>query len=165
MEGHGLRRQSTHHNVVDSDEEAEIYAYKSRSGPTQHNKDYQVTNKESRFLQTEDGNEGPSKTPQTDLSMPSNEDSEDYEPRHPFYNYATEKSDSHADAKLIYHQHCLDTSAAQSDTASPLLIAKSGTLPPAVADSDGGGLGRSASMASRMSRASNHNITGPVNYV
>src|SRR5450755_659856 len=113
MEGHSLRRQSTHHNVIDSDEEAEIYAYKSRSGPTQRNKDYQGTGKESPFLQTDDGNdEGPSETPQTDLSTPSNDDGVEYEPRHPFYNYATEKSDTHADAKLIYQQHRLDTSAA-----------------------------------------------------
>jgi AMP deaminase len=165
MEGRSLRRQSTHHAGIDSDEEAEIYAYKSRSGQTRH-KDFETTRHESPFLRTENGNEEePSQTPQTDLSTPSNEDGVEYEPKHPYYNYATEKSDTHADAKLIYQRHRLDTSAAQSDVASPLLTAKSVALPPAMVDPDGSGLGRTASTISRTSRTSLQNVTGPMNYV
>jgi AMP deaminase len=165
MESHSLRRQSTHHNAIDSDEEAEIYAYKSRLDEAKHDKDYPITWKDSPFLQPENGNDkGPSETPQTDSSMPSNEDGVEYEPRHPYYNYATEKSDTQADAKLIYQRHRLDTSAAQSDTASPLLMAKSGTLPSAIPDSDGLGPGHTTSTTSRASRTSIQNLTGLMNY-
>jgi AMP deaminase len=166
MEGRSLRRQSTHHAGIDSDEEAEIYAYKSRSGQTKRNKDYETTRKESPFLRTADGNEEElSQTPQTDLSTPPNGDGVEYEPKHPYYNYATEKSDTHADAKLIYQRHRLDTSAAQSDATSPLLMAKSVTLPPAMVDGDGSGIGPTASTISRASRTSLQNVTGPMNYV
>ena len=167
MEGHSLRRQSTHLDGIDSDEDAEIYAYKSRVGQIKRDKDYQPARDESPFLQTEDGNdrEPSSETPHTDLGTPPNDDGVEYEPRHPYYNYATEKSDTHADAKLIYQRHRLDTSAAQSDTASPLLMAKSSTLPPAMADSDGFGLGPAASTSSRASLTSHQNLTGPMNYV
>src|SRR6202034_1248166 len=97
-------------------------------------------------------------------SMPSNEDGVEYEPRHPYYNYATEKSDTQADAKLIYQRHRLDTSAAQSDTASPLLMAKSGTLPSVIPDSDGLGPGHTTSTTSRASRTSIQNLTGLMSY-
>jgi AMP deaminase len=165
MEGHSLRRQSTHHNAVDLDEEAEIYAYKSRLGEAKHDKDYPIAGKDSPFLQTENGNdEEPSETPQTDLSTPSNEDGVEYEPRHPYYNYATEKSDTQADAKLIYQRHRLDTSAAQSDIASPLLMAKSATLPSAMVDSDSLGLGHTTSTTPRALRTSIQNLSGMMNY-
>ena len=166
MEAHSLRRQSTHHDAVDSDEEAEIYAYKSRLGEAKHDKDYPIDRKDSSFLQAENGNdEEPSEAPHTDLSTPSNEDGVEYEPRHPYYNYATEKFDTLGDAKLIYQRHRLDTSAAQSDTASPLLVAKSATLPSVMVDPDSLGLGHTTSTTSRASRTSTQNLTGPMNYV
>jgi len=166
MESNSLRRQSTHHDAVDSDEEAEIYAYKSRLGEAKHDKDYPIDRKDPPFLQAENGNdEEPSEAPHTHVSTPSNEDGVEYEPRHPYYNYATEKFDTHADAKLIYQRHRLDTSATQSDTTSPLLMAKSATLPPAMVDPDSLGLGYTTITTSRASRPSTQNLTGPMNYV
>ena len=163
MDKRAPRRQSTHHNGIDSDEEAEIYAYRSRQGQSKRD-DENAAPKKPSFRQAEEDDEEPSETPQTNLSSSSNEDGVDYEPRHPYYNYATEKSDSHADAKLIYQRHRLDTTSGSSVTmGSPLMLAKSATFSAGHMDSDGTELGRSASVASHASRTSDRAQPGTAN--
>ena len=72
--------------------------------------------------------------------------------RTPFYDYAAEKYDSHADAKLIYQRHRLES---ESKAGSPLMLAKSATLPTFLeSDSVVSGLDRTASLASRASNRS-----------
>lgn len=52
----------------------------------------------------------------------------DEDTKHPYYDYVHEKSDSHADAKLIFLRHRMDTKTEQ-DMGSPQLLAKSMTMP------------------------------------
>ena len=157
-----LRRQSTHHVDVDSDEEAEIYAYRNRLESSKHGKDRQSKKdieSTSRNMELDDVE--PSETPDTNTSSPPDVNDIDDQPRHPYYNYATEKYDSHADAKLIYQRHRLDTKSGASEAGSPLMLAKSATLPPAFEENDGQGLVRTASITSRTSRASRQTQAGP----
>lgn len=61
------------------------------------------------------------------------------------YNYATEKSLSHVDARLFYQRHILETSQQDNETVTPLI--RSGT----VSIEELGGLSRTESAASRTS--------------
>lgn len=70
--------------------------------------------------------------------------------RTPFYDYANERFDSHADAKLIYQRHRLES---ETKATSPFMLAKSATLPVLI-DHDNVGLSRTASMTSRASNRS-----------
>ncbi|KAL9110069.1 MAG: hypothetical protein Q9227_005408 [Pyrenula ochraceoflavens] len=85
------------------------------------------------------------------LADPTPSDESTYH-RTPFYDYAAEKYDSHADAKLIYQRHRLES---ESKAVSPLLLAKSATLPTFLdGDSAVPGFNRTASLASRASNRS-----------
>lgn len=72
---------------------------------------------------------------------------DDRQERTAYYNSATEKSLSHAEAKLFFHRHQLETSQHDTETQSPL--ARSRTFS-SVVDGDGG-LSRTTSTASRRS--------------
>ena len=72
---------------------------------------------------------------------------------HPFYHYATEKRDTYADAKLIYQRHRMDTKS-EKELGSPIMLAKSYTLPAAAMDGDATTLHRTPSVVSRQSRTS-----------
>lgn len=156
--------------MVDSDDDGvEIYGYKqSRQNETQH--------KSARGKQIsqepEDGGENvKEQTKQTiqngdssssdDLGFDDGDVLEDEEfedddgPRHPYYNYATEKWDTHTDAKLIYQRHRLDTKTESESGGSPYLMAKSFTMPAGGHfDNNLTSLGRSPSLSSRRSRPS-----------
>lgn len=64
------------------------------------------------------------------------------------YNYASEKSLSHVDAKLFFQRHKLETSQQEVDTATPLTRAWTGS---SNTNADFNGLSRAASTASRRS--------------
>lgn len=90
---------------------------------------------------------------ETDESAPSHE--EEVEPwptdqptRTARYNYASEKSLSHVDAKLFYQTHKLETSQQEVDAVSPLTRAWTGS---SNTNADFGGLSRAGSTASRRS--------------
>lgn len=88
---------------------------------------------------------------ETESSTPS----EETQPhRTPFYNYANEKFDSHADAKLFYQRHRLES---ETKAGSPLTLAKSATLP-ILLDHDSTTLSRTASMVSRTSNKSPNHV-------
>ena len=89
----------------------------------------------------EDGNTG--------TSTPLDETAHEHR-RTAFYNYATEKSYSLADSKLIYQRHQLESRAGTSDTQSPILSAKS-AVHPTPSESEAAGLSRTTSLASRTS--------------
>ena len=154
------RRRSTHHAGIDSDEEAEIYAYKARMGQPKHSNDPYGARKQTSDRKAKNKDEDQAETPETGSSTPFEENGIEYEPKHPYYNYATEKSDTHADAKLIYQRHRLDTKAGESEAGSPLLLAKSVPLATSWEEVDGASLSRTASLASRASRSSNRTMTG-----
>ena len=129
----------------DSDEEAEIYKYRSRMEQNNHESDQFRSQSASARKTVEDG--------QTEASTPSEEAIQAEQRKTPFYSYATEKYDSHADAKLIYQRHRMETKS--MDGESPLLLAKSTTLPASFFDGDGMGLSRTASINSRTSNRAN----------
>jgi AMP deaminase len=68
-----------------------------------------------------------------------------------YYDYVSEKSMSHAEAKMFYQRHQLESRAGDSDLQSP--ISKSTTGPTNVGV-DVGGLSRTASLTSRLSNRS-----------
>ncbi|KKY14957.1 putative amp deaminase [Phaeomoniella chlamydospora] len=72
--------------------------------------------------------------------------------KNPFYDYAAEKSDSQADAKLIFQRHRLESSA--SAASSPKLLSKSATLPPTFDGTDMN-LSRTTSRTSNVNRGPN----------
>jgi AMP deaminase len=129
----------------DSDEEADIYKYRSRMD-------------QGRFESAAHGSDQvpDSKTGNMDGESETNDPSEETireEPQKtPFYSYASEKYDSHADAKLIYQRHRLDTLSSGADFASG--IARSLTLPAAMIDGDSIGVSRTTSVTSRASKRS-----------
>lgn len=84
-------------------------------------------------------------TPINDTDADSQLD--DRQERTAYYNSATEKSLSHAEAKLFFQRHQLETSQHDAETQSPLVRAR--TFSSAV-DGDGG-LSRTTSTASRRS--------------
>ena len=129
-------------NEQDSDDDAEVYRYRSRE-----ELDDQGVNK---FRSQSISTRKPVEDGETETSTPSEDPSQEQQQlRNPFYSYATEKYDSHADAKLIYQRHRLDTRSA--DGESPLLLAKSATLPASFFDGDVTGVSRTASINSRTS--------------
>src|SRR5271154_514189 len=100
------RQQSV---FTDSDEETEVYDYKSRSNGRQDD-----GHKPKASSQTaEDDFSKQTATSKTEESIASDELAIEHELRHPFYDYATEKSDVHADAKLIYQRHRMDTKSGE----------------------------------------------------
>lgn len=78
--------------------------------------------------------------------------------RTPFYDYAHEKSDSHADAKIIYQRHRLES---ETKIGSPLTLAKSATLP-MLLDHDSTTFNRTASMTSRTSSKGHSHVNSAV---
>ena len=128
-------------NEQDSDDDAEIYKYRARLESTGMRADESKSQPNSAHIAVEDG--------ETETSTPSEETIQEEQRRTPFYSYATEKYDSHADAKLIYQRHRLDTRSGEGE--SPLLLAKSATLPASFFDGDLTGLSRTTSINSRSS--------------
>jgi AMP deaminase len=128
-------------NEQDSDDDAEIYKYRSRKESSEQRTDQPVSRPISTHKPAENG--------ETGTSTPSDETLKDDERRTPYYSYATEKYDSHADAKLIYQRHRMETRS--GDGESPLLLAKSATLPASFFDGDIAGLSRATSTNSRSS--------------
>jgi AMP deaminase len=134
-----------HSNEEDSDDDAEIYKYRSRMEQGKHEADQFRSQSISAGRTVGDG--------ETETSTPSEEAIQEEQRKTPFYSYATEKYDSHADAKLIYQRHRLETRSAEGE--SPLLLAKSATLPASFFDGDGIGLSRTPSINSRRSNRAN----------
>jgi AMP deaminase len=128
-------------NEQDSDDDAEIYKYRSRTESSDHRVDQSGSQPISAHKAAENG--------ETETSTPSDETLQDEQRRTPYYSYATEKYDSHADAKLIYQRHRMDTRSGEGE--SPLLLAKSATLPASFFDGDVTGLSRATSTNSRTS--------------
>ena len=77
----------------------------------------------------------------------ANDQHDERHPRTAYYNIAAEKSLSHAEAKLFFHRHQLETSQHDAEAHSPLARA---TTCSSVTDGDGG-LSRTTSTASRRS--------------
>ena len=75
----------------------------------------------------------------------------DQQTRTALYDYASEKSMSHAEAKLFYQRHQLESSQQRPEAQSPVVQAQ---IPSSVFDGEGAGLSRTASMASRRSARS-----------
>lgn len=126
----------------DSDDDADIYRYRARMEQSDHGLDQSSSKTSSaRKASLEDG--------ETRASTPSEETIQEEQQRTPFYSYATEKYDTHADAKLIYQRHRMDTRSSEGD--SPLMLAKSATLPASFLSGDGIGLSRTTSINSRTS--------------
>ena len=160
-----IRRQPS--VLIDSDDEADIYDYRARL--SERDPDGQSSSRPIRMTNNNapKGNEHDEQTgtPETDEAS-SDELLLDDETPHPYYNYATEKSDSHADAKLIYQRHRMDTKGAEAEPSSPVWLQKVATLPSSVSLGDGFSLGRTASVSSRTSKAGDRNSTAaPVNHV
>lgn len=72
----------------------------------------------------------------------------DEQTRSAVYDYASEKSMSHAEAKLFYQRHQLESSQQRPEAQSPVIQAE---MPSSAIDGEGPGLSRTASMASRRS--------------
>jgi AMP deaminase len=128
-------------NEEDSDEDADIYKYRSRMEQSVNEAIESGSHSTLAHKMVSDG--------ETGTSTPSEDAIQEEQRKTPFYSYATEKYDSQADAKLIYQRHRLDTRSAEAE--SPLLLAKSATLPAAFLDGDVIGLSRTASINSRTS--------------
>jgi AMP deaminase len=141
-------------NEQDSDDDAEIYKYRSRKESSEHRVDQSASQPLSARKPAENG--------ETETSTPSDETLQDEERRTPYYSYATEKYDSHADAKLIYQRHRMDTRSGEGD--SPLLLAKSATLPASFFDGDIAGLSRATSTNSRTSNRASARDSANVNH-
>ena len=130
--------------VFDSDDEFEVYNYKSRQAGRAGNS-HIFSKAESASTETdENGHVEPTNTSETD-STSSNEVA-DQDPPHPFYNYSTEKADSHADAKLIYQRYQMNAKVGGADAGSPTWLTKS--ITPPMTQTDGADLGRAFSNAS-----------------
>ena len=141
------RRQ--HSVIIDSDDDAEIYDYRTRLSE-QHGEVENATRRKSYGEDAANGEKEQANTPETDETS-SDELALGDEARHPFYNYATEKFDTHADAKLIYQRHRMDTKS-ETEPGSPLWLQKTATLP-SLAQGEGAMLGRTASISSKTSKA------------
>lgn len=150
-------RSSTLHHAQhgapdDSDEEADVYDWKSRLSESQEDQRPRksITRRATSQPSEEDG-ELQTKAPESGGTNSSDELEEEEHASHPFYHYAAEKRDSYADAKLIYQRHRMDTKS-EKDMGSPILLGKSFTMPSTL-DGDMP-LNRSPSLASRQSRQS-----------
>lgn len=75
----------------------------------------------------------------------------DQQTRTALYDYASEKSMSHAEAKLFYQRHQIESSQQRPESQSPVIQAQ---MPASAFELEGAGLGRTASMASRRSARS-----------
>jgi AMP deaminase len=157
MDSHQSERPRRQQSVVtDSDEETEIYDYKSRSNSRQDD----GRNLKVSSQTVEDDSYKQTATSETEESVASDELAIEHELRNPFYDYATEKSDVHADAKLIYQRHRMDTKSGEGETGSPPWLTRSGTLPSSITlplplmEADGATPDRSSSVISRTSRPS-----------
>ena len=147
------RRQ--HSVIIDSDDEAEIYDYRSRLSERQGD-EHKPSRRKSTIDNVDEAEKEQTTTPETDET--SSDELLGEETRHPFYNYATEKFDTHADAKLIYQRHRMDTKTAETEPGSPLWLQKTATLPP-LAHAESATLGRTASMSSRTSKTAAYGST------
>lgn len=142
----------------DSDEEADVYDWKSRvSGLQDESRAPRTASRQASIQQLRDDEGLHSNTPDTGETSSSSELEEDDQVPHPFYHYAAEKRDTYADAKLIYQRHRMDT-LSEKDLGSPMLQGRSYTMPTTL-DGDMS-LNRTASITSRQSRPS-HRGTGP----
>ncbi|KAH0832734.1 hypothetical protein AYO21_00361 [Fonsecaea monophora] len=154
-----------HGGTTDSDDEADVYDWKSsrvpgsKDAPRSRKGSTRRGSKQPQEDQHEQGTEGLEKAPQSDYTDSSEGAPEDEHLPHPFYHYAAEKRDTYADAKLIYQRHRLDTKS-EKDFGSPLMLGKSYTMPASAMDGEMATLQRTPSMTSRQSRVSQRG-TGP----
>ncbi|KAI1618224.1 AMP deaminase [Exophiala viscosa] len=141
-----------HAMAPDSDEEDDVYDWKSRVSGMQEDPRSQ---KNASAQPPDDDEDQQSHTPESDGAADSSDElQEDDTVPHPFYHYATEKRDTYVDAKLIYQRHRMDTQS-EKDMGSPLLLGKSYTMPSTL--DDHAPLDRTASRQSRQSQRG----TGP----
>jgi len=155
MDSHASARPRKQHSaIVDSDEETEIYDYRARLSEEQGETARSHKTARKRGSNQSDDDDGDAEqTNRIDADYDSSDDMEaDGVSRHPYYNYATEKSDTHADAKLIFQRHRGTTS--EHGMGSPLILSKSMTLPPSWIESDPSTINRTSSITSRTSRPS-----------
>lgn len=144
-----------HAMAHDSDEEDDVYDWKSRvSGMQDDSRSQKTVSRKDSSQPPAHDEEQQSHTPETGDATSSDELEEDDHVPHPFYHYATEKRDTYVDAKLIYQRHRMDTQS-EKDMGSPLLLGKSHTMPSTL-DGDAP-LDRTASRQSRLSQRG----TGP----
>lgn len=138
--------------AADSDEEDDVYDWKSRMTEMQDDSDSGKADSSDAFTrQPGNGDDQNTNTPTTGDAHSSDDLQEDDQVRHPFYHYAAEKRDSYADAKLIYQRHRQDTKS-EKDLGSPTLLGRSLTMPTFL-EGDAV-LNRTASITSRQSRLS-----------
>ncbi|EXJ88413.1 AMP deaminase [Capronia coronata CBS 617.96] len=140
--------------TADSDEEDDVYDWKSRMTGMQDDSGAENTVTGSAFPQhTETGEDQNTNTPATGDTHSSDELQEDDQVRHPFYHYAAEKRDTYADAKLIYQRHRMDTKSEKDLAGSPMSLGRSFTMPSSLEGADTV-LHRTPSTTSRQSRLS-----------
>ena len=163
MDKHASAQPGKAHQAgLDSDVEADVYAYRSRQNERRRSK--HTNEKAIQPLAAKPSRPGiedddVAQAAETGESTPSDGTGmllDDHERRTPFYSYATEKSDSHADAKLFYQRHRMDIKAGE-DAQSPVWLTRAATLPACIMEGDSLGLSRATSVTSR---ASNKNING-----
>lgn len=145
--GHKLHDAFLHDHDDSSDDE--IHARQIKSPGRMSAEDENGVGHHAYSRGTAEKEDGVREDMDTGTSTPSDETAHEHR-RTPFYNYATEKSYSLADSKLIYQRHQLDSRAGESDAQSPVLHAKSAGLPTS-AEGEPAGLTRTASIASRTS--------------
>jgi len=151
--------RTQHNGMADSDEEANVYVYKARLARREGEPGTaKPTRRKASVEEFEDYGKHHANTEADDADL-SDEINADDQP-HPFYDYAVEKSDTFADAKLIYQRHRLDTKS-EKDMASPQLLAKSFTMPNFI-DGDVSLLNRTGSF-SRQSRPGGQVLSGGAN--
>lgn len=160
MDSHSSVLPHAQHSITgDSDEEADVYAFKSRmTGLQDEPRQQQSALRKASvkdLLEEDDGEQ--TNTPGTGDTNSSEELEGDDQVPHPFYHYAAEKRDSYADAKLIYQRHRMDTKS-EKDFDGPSSLSKSFTMP-ATLEGDLV-LNRTSSIASRQSRHSQR-ASGP----
>ena len=139
-----------HGNIPDDEDglpEASDYAH-SHADMTHSNTTQEIQKKAAA---SRDGDNGTLDDPNSDENPSESIPSEGILPRDQqaktaYYDYATEKSLSHAEAKLFYQRHQLDTGQAQNENSSPLNRARPAS---SIFDGDGGTLSRNISVTSR----------------
>ena len=147
-----MRPKPEHSATADSGEGADVSDWKASrvSGNQDDLRPGKDSDRKARGEEDEEDNDG-----QCDEPKSASDDSEDLPDDghvpHPFYHYAAEKRDTFADAKLIYQRHRKDS---KSLVGSPVLLAKSHTLPASALDGNTTVLRRTPSLTSRQSLVS-----------
>ncbi len=157
MDGRSTARPIPEHSATaDSDDEADVYDWKSSR--VSGNQDDPRQRRTSKILKQSQGDDDEDDAGQYEAAGPESDSSEgllddDGHVPHPFYHYGVEKRDTFADAKLIYQRHRMDTKT-EKELGSPIMLGKSYTMPVGALDGDTTALHRTPSVVSRQSRAS-----------